>query len=145
MRRRWFGFALCALVALAVFEAQARRGEPERVTVQHILIGFKKTVKGKELDRSKAQAKALAYELLDRAEAGEDFAALVEEYTDDRVPGIYVIANDQSGVPQGAFKRRDLAVSFGDVAFRLDVGEVGLAKYHAANSPFGFHVIKRLE
>jgi hypothetical protein len=34
---------------------------------------------------------------------------------------------------------------FGDVAFGLAVGEVGLAAYHAATSPYGWHVIKRLE
>ena len=115
------------------------------MTVQHILVGFKNSVRGKEITRSKSQAKKLAFELLDRAEAGEDFGALVEEYTDDSAPGIYVMANDDTGVPQGAFKRSQMAVSFGDVAFRLEVGAIGIAKHHAMNSPFSYHIIKRLE
>ena len=145
MRRRLLLAGLCGLLLLPLLEVSARRGEPDRVKVQHILIGFKKTIQGKTIDRSKSEAKELAYELYDRAVAGEDFGELVEEYTDDRAPGIYVIANDETGVPKGAFRRRQLAVSFGDVSFRLEVGEVGVAKYHSSNSPFGFHVIKRLE
>ena len=38
-----------------------------------------------------------------------------------------------------------MVAAFGDVAFELEVGEVGLAKYHAGNSPYGWHVILRLE
>jgi parvulin-like peptidyl-prolyl isomerase len=34
---------------------------------------------------------------------------------------------------------------FGDVAFELKVGEVGLCPFDGVRSPFGFHVIKRLE
>jgi hypothetical protein len=31
------------------------------------------------------------------------------------------------------------------VSFRLEVDEIGLASHHAALSPYGWHVIKRLE
>jgi parvulin-like peptidyl-prolyl isomerase len=41
--------------------------------------------------------------------------------------------------------RSQVVAKFGDLAFRLEVGEVGLASYHAALSPYGWHVIKRLE
>jgi hypothetical protein len=130
---------------LAVLPVHARKGEPDRVIVQHILIGFKKSVPGKTLDRTKQQAKALAIDLLRRAQEGEDFDALVKEFTDDRYPGKILLTNtDAPRVPDGTM-RSQVVPRFGDVAFRLKVGEVGLANYHAALSPYGWHVIKRLE
>jgi parvulin-like peptidyl-prolyl isomerase len=33
---------------------------------------------------------------------------------------------------------------FGDVGWRLKVGEVGVAPNHSIDSPFGWHIIKRL-
>jgi hypothetical protein len=35
--------------------------------------------------------------------------------------------------------------AFGDVGFRITVGEVGLADYDAKASPFGLHIIKRIK
>ena len=123
------------------------REEADRVVVQHVLIGIKGKVAGKPITRSKKDARELAYEILDRAEAGEDFDALVKEYTDDRYPGRYVLINhDVSGLPkEGEYARGDMAIKFGDLAFRLKVGEFGVATYHAVSSPYGYHVIKRLE
>ena len=123
----------------------AAKNEPERVKVQHILIGFKKSIPGKEITRSKAEAKALAEELFARAQKGEDFDALVKQYTDDRYPGILLVTNDKAAHVAGGTKRADLVLRFGDVAFGLGVGEIGLATQHAALSPYGWHVIKRLE
>jgi foldase protein PrsA len=122
-----------------------RKDEPDVVVVQHILIGFKKTVRGKKLDRSKNEASELAQELLERAQAGEDFDAMVKEYTDDRYPGIYRLTNKGVATMEQSMSRDQVAFYFGDVSFRLAVGEVGLAKYHAGNCPFGYHIIKRLE
>ena len=53
--------------------------EPERVTIQHILIAFEGTVPGKDITRSKEEAQALAQDLFERAKKGEDFDALVWE------------------------------------------------------------------
>ena len=136
-----------ALLAGSLVHA-GRKDEPDQVTVQHILIGFKRVVPNKKLDRTKVEAKALAEELVERARALEDpaeFTALVEEYTDDSSPGIYFLVNDKVPLVSGARARRAMVAAFGDVAFELEVGEVGLAKYHAGNSPYGWHVILRLE
>ena len=48
---------------------------------------------------------------------------------------------------QGArsFSRDEMVPAFGDVGFALAVGEIGLAAYDQTSSPFGWHVIKRLE
>ena len=56
-------------------------GQPERVRIQHVLISFAGT--GTTATRTKEDAETLAKEILERAKAGEDFNALVEQYTDD--------------------------------------------------------------
>lgn len=120
--------------------------EPQRLTVQHCLVGFKRSVPNKTLERTKAEAETLAKSILDRALAGEDFDALVKQFTDDAYPGVYVMVNH--GVTRRSaseFERAAMAAAFGDVAFTLEVGEVGLAKYHAVRSPYGWHILKRLE
>jgi foldase protein PrsA len=130
----------------SILALQAKRAdEPDVVVVQHILIGFKKTVSGKKLERTKKEAQALAEELLARARSGEDFDALVKEYTDDQYPGIYRLTNRDVPLMEHSHERTQMVPSFGDVSFRLAVGEVGLAKYHPGNSPYGWHVIKRIE
>ena len=128
---------------VGIFPAQAK--EPEQITVQHILIGFKNSVPKKPQERSKGEAKALAYDILQRAQDGEDFDALVEEYTNDNVPGIMILTNKGAPRVAGGRTRSELVPKFGDVAFRLEVGEVGMANFNTANCPYGWHVIKRLE
>jgi parvulin-like peptidyl-prolyl isomerase len=125
-------------------EKKKKNRNPDVVTVQHVLISFEGKL-NKPIERDKKEALELAWEIFDRAEAGEDFDALVKEYTNDSHPGIYTMTNRGAAKLKDAFTRGDMAVSFGDVSFRLDVGEVGMAKYHPDLSPFGFHIIKRLE
>ena len=127
--------------------APAANVQPQHVEVQHVLIGFEGSVPGKTVTRTQAEAESLAAGILARAESGEDFAGLVQQYTDDSYPGIYRIAN--TGVPADAqipeYSRGSMVKAFGDVAFALPVGGVGLAAYDARVSPYGWHVIKRLE
>lgn len=65
-------------------------GQPSHITVQHILIGFKGTVQGKEIKRTRAEAEMLAMDLLKRAESGNDFGKLIEKFTDDSPPGFII-------------------------------------------------------
>ena len=118
---------------------------PAHIQVQHVLIGFTGSVPGKNISRSKEEARTLAYQILDRAKAGEDFDALVRQYTDDSPPGIYGMSG--TGVPaaQGEYPREQMVPAFGNVGFAIQVGEVGIADYDATASPFGYHVIKRLQ
>jgi len=118
---------------------------PEHVQVQHILIGFVGSVQGKPITRSKEEAKTLAYQILDRARKGEDFDALVRQYTDDSPPGIYGMSGN--GVPpaQGEYPRSGMVPAFGNVGFAISVGNIGIADYDPQQSPFGWHIIKRLK
>ncbi len=120
--------------------------EPEHIEVQHILISFK-GAPPVDATRSKAEAETLAREVLFKARQGTDFEALVKEYTDDSFPGIYRMSN--KGVqPDGTKKevaRHRMVKSFGDVGFKLKVGEIGMASYHPQNSKYGWHIILRLK
>jgi len=121
--------------------------EPDHIRVQHILIGFKGSVPGKSITRTVEEAKALAYSLVDSAKSGVNYDDLVARHTDDSAPGIYGLAN--RGVtpagPPTEYGRDQMVPAFGNVGFKLKLGEIGVADYDARNSPYGFHVIKRVE
>jgi hypothetical protein len=122
-------------------------GEPERIVVQHILISFKGSIPKPEVTRTREEAETLAAEILERAQAGEDFPALVKEYTDDQFPGIYGMSNLNVEPDRAAeeFSRAGMVKAFGDVSFSLKVGEVGTTTYDEATSKYGWHIIKRLK
>jgi len=120
--------------------------EPDRIVVQHILIAFAGKVPGKTVARSEAEAKTLAYQILERAKAGEDFDELVRANTDDAFPGRYGMAN-RGVTPSGGneYARDGMVPAFGNVGFKLAVGEIGIADYDPATSPYGWHIIKRVQ
>ena len=119
---------------------------PDHIEVQHVLIGFQGSIPGKTITRTKAEAEQLAQEVLGKARAGENMDALVQQYTDDQYPGVYDLSNtgitpDKS---KGEYGRGEMVKGFSDAAFGLSVGNVGISNYDASNSPFGWHIIKRL-
>ena len=170
-------------------------GEAADITVQHILISFRETpVKA---DRTKEDAEKLAQEILKRAKDGEDFSALVKEYSDDNLNladdllGAYRMVNhgaqaldferaffdgkdefdkyfaelrakvqkQELQIPEAQAQllayqlknfgrqpmaRGDMAKGFGDTSFSLKVGEIAIANYDPVASPFGWHIIRRV-
>ena len=136
-----------AVVALAqgTQSAPAATAEPEHIQVQHCLISFTGKLPGKNISRSQEEAKKLGYDILARAQKGEDFDALVKQYTDDQHPGIYGMANKGVSPASGEYPRQGMVPAFGDVGFKLKVGEVGIADFDAKASPYGYHVIKRVK
>jgi peptidyl-prolyl cis-trans isomerase D len=145
---RAVALALIALLSLPVWGAIPRQAEPERISVQHILIAFRGSLPGdNKVTRSMSEAEKLALQIFERAKAGEDFDAMVKTYTNDSYPGIYKMTN--TGVEPDRSKqeyaRARMVKAFGDVGFGLAVGEVGLAVYDPAASKYGWHIIKRLE
>lgn len=136
-----------ALVMLVACESGSQPPKsaagPERVEVQHILISFRGT--GTDARRSKEEAAALAREVYERARRGESFTDLMKRYSSDPGEGIYRMANDGVNPNPGESPRRQMVKSFGDVAFHLNVGEIGLAEYDPVHSKYGWHIIKRLK
>ena len=122
----------------------AASGGGGHITVQHILIGFKGSVPGKNITRTQEQARTLAYQLLDQAKAGADFDKLVQDNTDDAPPGIYAMADTGVAPAQGEYPREGMVPAFGNVGFTLQPGQIGIADYDPTTSPYGYHIIKRL-
>jgi peptidyl-prolyl cis-trans isomerase C len=106
---------------------QRRLLMPERVRVSHILLSWKPL--GTPDDR------AALYEqingLLERARAGEDFAALAREYSEDR-------ATRDNGGDVGLFRRGEMVPAFEAVAFALQPGEIS----DPVSTPFGLHILR---
>jgi peptidyl-prolyl cis-trans isomerase C len=108
--------------------------EPERVRASHILIGTTDMATGASLSDEKVAAKKkLAEDLLKRARAGEDFAKMAKEYSDD--PG----SKDKGG--EYTFPRGQMVPEFESAAFGLKPGEVS----DLVKTRYGFHIIKLSE
>jgi len=125
---------------------QARSApEPDRVVVQHVLVSFAGKLPGKMVKRTPVEAEELAHQLLERARKGEDFDALVRQFTDDQPPGRYTMVNRGGTTGAGEYGREQMVPGFGDASFHLQIGEIGLCDYDAVRSPFGYHIIKRIQ
>ncbi len=116
-------------------EEAARENEPESIVARHILIAHADGMRaGAHITRTAAEAKARAEEVRQRALAGEDFAELATEYSDD--PG-----SAADGGNLGRFTRGQMVPAFSDAAFRLEPQAIS----EVVESDFGFHVIQRTE
>jgi hypothetical protein len=120
-------------------DIKALMAKPEQpdanIEIQHVLIAFKGSGVP-TATRTKEEAKTLAEQVYAEAIGGGDFDALVKKHTNDSAPGIY---------PLSQASRKRMVKGFGDVGWRLKVGEIGVAPWDAAASPYGWHIIKRLK
>jgi parvulin-like peptidyl-prolyl isomerase len=117
------------------------------IEVQHILVAVKSQRMQDGL--SQQAAKALAADLLARIKDDGDFIALMKEHSKDpgsKNGGSYTMHDPKKGgeAPPGAQPRSGMVAAFGDVGWRLDVGDYGVSNYNQTSSPFGYHIIKRV-
>ena len=93
---------------------------------KHVLVGTESTT-----EEEKKESYALAQDILKRAEAGEDFDALVAEYSED--PGSH-------SQPDGyVFTTGEMVIEFEEGTKNTEIG-----KFTLVETSYGYHVIKRL-
>lgn len=102
--------------------------QPEERRVRHVLIGSADYGDG----RSDMDAKVEAIRIIERLRAGEDFAALVAEKSDD--PG-----SKASGGEYTFSRNQGFAKEFEDAAFTLAAGSY---TNEPVRTNFGYHIIK---
>ncbi len=110
-----------------------RRIPDTTIRVAHILVTFAGVGQMIEKQRSQDEALKRALDAAFRAKQGEDFATLVQEYSDDT-------SSAKRGGVLPPLRAGQTAPEFEDAAFRLRPGEVS----DAVETEFGFHVIKRI-
>ena len=115
----------------AYYEAHKKEFEnPEMVRARHILVA----VKPDATPEQKEAAKKKAEEIQAKAKAGEDFAKLASENSDD--PG-----SKAKGGDLGFFTTGSMVGKFEQAAFALKPGEVS----GVVETEFGYHIIKQEE
>jgi peptidyl-prolyl cis-trans isomerase D len=107
-------------------ENQQQYSTPEQVRASHIL--FK--TEGKDEAEVRKQAEAV----LKRAQGGEDFAALANQFTEEEI-------GKTRGGDLDFFGRGQMAKEFEDAAFALKPGQVS----EIVKTQFGLHIIKTTE
>jgi peptidyl-prolyl cis-trans isomerase D len=104
---------------------------PRRLQVAHVLVRVP-PVGGSDAEN---QAKAKVDAVIKRAQAGEDFAKLAREVSEDK-------ANAAQGGDLGVVGPGDLVPQFEQAAFAMKKGEISAAP---VRTPFGYHAIKVLD
>jgi peptidyl-prolyl cis-trans isomerase D len=102
--------------------SQSMFSTPEQLRASHILL--------KTEGKDEAAVRTQAERILARAKAGDDFAALAKQYSEDT-------SKDQGG-DLDYFGRGRMVPAFEEAAWALTVGQVS----DLVKSEFGFHIIK---
>lgn len=105
--------------------------KPEQRQVSHILIGTADNSNGK--NRSEADAKVLALQVVDKLKSGADFGELAKEYSDD--PG----SKDNGGQYPPFSRGSGFASEFEDAAFDLSKGDFTT---EPVRTQFGYHIVR---
>lgn len=105
--------------------------QPEQRQVSHILIGTGNYSGDK--NRTEADAKVQALQVVDRLKAGADFGELAREYSDD--PG----SKDNGGQYPPFSRGSGFASEFEDAAFELTKGDYTA---EPVRTQFGYHIIR---
>ncbi len=115
-------------------ENPSRFEEPEMVHVSHILLTTQDPSTRTELSEvQKAEKRKQIDALLKRARAGEDFAKLAKDYSED--PG----SKDKGG--EYTFGRGQMMPEFESAAFSLKTNQVS----DVVTTSYGYHIIKLID
>jgi peptidyl-prolyl cis-trans isomerase D len=119
----------------------AREQLTKKARVKHILIGWKDLGRSygpegmdpRARNRTRAEADALAVQILERVRAGEDIDSLMMQYSEDT-------GTAKTAAPYDVTIDAQLVFTFKRLSLRLKVGESGLVQ-----TVYGWHIIKRVE
>jgi peptidyl-prolyl cis-trans isomerase C len=103
--------------------------QPDSIRASHILIMAAENAD----DATKKAARAKIDGVLKRVKAGEDFAALAKEHSQD--------GSSAQGGDLGFFPRGQMVPPFDQAAFALKPGEIS----DVVTTQFGYHIIKLIE
>jgi len=98
---------------------------PEKFKISHILLYPRVSEERLKDERKRAEA------ILEKARAGEDFADLAKEYSEDT-------GTAEKGGDLGYFRRDELLPDFTAAAFSLNKGEIS----DIVETVYGYHIIK---
>lgn len=108
------------------------------IAASHILVAYGEAMRASDQEpvksRTKEQALVRIREVLKKARAGDAFAALATEYSDDP-------SAKERGGKLGRFRYASMVKPFADAAFALCPGEIS----DVVETPFGYHIILRTE
>ncbi len=104
---------------------------PRRARIAHVLVRVPPVGGGEAESKSKAKVE----DVIKRAQAGEDFAKLAREISEDS-------SNASQGGDLGFVGAGELVPQFEEAAFALKKGEISPAP---VRTPFGYHAIKVLD
>ncbi len=117
----------------------AREPISNRAVVKHILIAWKDLdsedyhVDPRAQGRTKHDAEQVVKSLLGQLHAGADFDQLMSASSED-------LGSASTGQPFTVTPDAGLVIEFKQLGLRLNVGEIGVCE-----SPYGFHIMKRVE
>lgn len=117
--------------------------DAQRVKVRHVLVMHAGAPRS-TATRTREEAEQLAADLYARALAGEDFAELMAQHSDDTGGGVYTMV-ESGGRPPKLINRTAMVPAFGDAGWRLQPGEIGVVAEDPVRSPYGWHIVERLE
>jgi peptidyl-prolyl cis-trans isomerase C len=121
-------------VRKAYDENPSRFEEPERVRAAHVLISTREPITQAAFSEAQIKEKrAVADKVLARARAGDEFAKLAKEFSED--PG----SKDSGG--EYTFPRGQMVREFEAAAFSMNPGQIS----DIVTTQFGFHIIKLYE
>ncbi len=107
--------------------------QPERLRLLQIVLSLRGPGGTALTETEKAEKKNLAGQLVERARKGEDFAALVKQYSDD---------------PAGRERGGEYVFPVGKMVPEFEVAMLGLTPKQVSDvvtTPYAFHVVKILE
>jgi peptidyl-prolyl cis-trans isomerase C len=110
---------------------EERRDQFERARARHILIAFEGSPAAGDNAPPEAEARTKAESLRARIEAGEDFAEIAREESDDH-------GSAARGGDLGRFARGQMVPEFEEAVFAAEAGEL----VPVVRTQFGYHVVQ---